>query len=609
MATVDGAFQERLRKGAGQLGQLWRTARLVVAASGWLAFAWLAIILLRGLLPIATVLLTREVVDGLVAAVRAHGAPAPVAGLIAAAIALGAVMLAGEILKGLAGLVREHQAELIREHIAGLVHDTSTSVDLAFYDAPDYYDHLHRARQEARYRPGQLVETTGMLLESAITLVAMCGILFTFSPIVPLILLAATAPALLVVLRHAARQYEWRLRRTEDERRTWYYDEAMTGADGAAELRLFDLGGLFAARYRELTASLRRDRLALARGKALGELGSSVFALLAIAGCVAWMARRTITGEATLGELAAFAAALSQGAQLLRSLLGSVGEIFRNTLFLADLYEFLGLAPSIASPSGSATAPPAASPGIELRDLSFSYPGAGRPALDGLNLSIQAGEITAIVGRNGSGKSTLIKLLARLYDPTAGSVALDGVDLRALDLAALRRTLTALFQKPVRYACPAGENIGLGDPGAGPDEIRRAAAEADAAALIASLPHGFDTMLGNWFKGGVELSAGEWQRIALARAFLRRSSLILLDEPTSAMDSWTEAGWMDRLRALAAGRTVVLVTHRLTTAMRADRIHVMEGGRVVESGTHDELNARGGRYASSWGSIPGVTLK
>jgi ATP-binding cassette subfamily B protein len=319
------------------------------------------------------------------------------------------------------------------------------------------------------------------------------------------------------------------------------------------------------------------------------------------------MVYRATMGEVSLGELAAFAAALRQGGLLLRSLLGSVGEIFRNTLFLADLYEFLGLRPAIASPPDPAPAPAATAPEIELRDVTFSYPGAGRPALEGLNLTLAAGEIAAIVGRNGSGKSTLIKLLARLYDPTSGRVTLDGVDLRALDLAELRRALTALFQEPVRYACPAAENIGLGDTGAGADEIRRAADEADAASLIASLPRGFDTMLGRWFDGGVELSAGEWQRVALARAFLRRSTVILLDEPTSAMDSWTEAGWMERLRALAAGKTVVLVTHRLTTAMRADRIYVVEGGRTMESGTHDELMARDGLYADSWRSQPGVT--
>jgi ATP-binding cassette subfamily B protein len=605
--TTDGAFAARLRKGAGQLGQLARTARLVVAASGWLAWAWLAIIVARGLLPVATVLLTREVVDGLVAAIRAHGAPGPVATLIVVGVALGAVMLLDEILGSLAGLVRDHQSELVKEHVAALIHETSTTVDLAFYDAPDYYDHLHRARHEAGHRPGQLVDTAGRLVESAITLVAMCGILFTYSPIFPLVLVVATAPALLAVLRHAARQYEWRLARTADERRTWYYDYAMTGAEGAAELRLFGLGGLFAERYRALTVTLRRERLALARAKALAELAAGAFALAALAGCVAWMVHRAVLGEVSLGELAAFAAALRQGGQLLRSLLGSVGDIFRNTLFLADLYEFLGLKAAVTSPPDGGRAPSPTAPAIALDDVTFSYPGASRPALDGIRLELRAGEIAAIVGRNGAGKSTLVKLLARLYDPTAGRVTLDGVDLRELDLAALRRATTALFQEPVRYACTAAENVGFGALDAGADAIRRAAGEADAATLIESLPRGFDTVLGRWFDDGVELSAGEWQRVALARAFLRRSTVILLDEPTSAMDSWTEAGWMERLRALAAGKTVVLVTHRLTTAMRADRIYVVDGGRAVEAGTHDELLAQGGLYAESWRSQPAVS--
>jgi ATP-binding cassette, subfamily B, bacterial len=601
--ATDGAFKERLRKGAGQLPKLWRTVRLVAASSGWLAWAWLAIIAAKGLLPIATVLLTREVVDALVEAVRTRGAEGPVFALIGFASAFGAVLLVDELLGVLGNLVRERQAELIKEHVAGLVHETSTAVDLAFFDAPDYYDALHRARYEAGHRPCLLVDTAGRFVEDAITLVAMCGLLFMFSPWFPLILAAATAPALLVVLRHAARQYEWRLARTEDERRLEYYDFALTDEEHAAEQRMLGLGPLFVARYRELAAVLREERLALARVKALGELGSGVFALAALAGCTAWMAYRAVAGAVTLGELAAFFAALRQGAQLLRSLLGNVGEIFRNTLFLSDLYAFLELEPSIASPADPAPAPQKG-PAISIRGVAFTYPGAGKPALEALDLDLAAGEIAAVIGRNGAGKSTLVKLLSRLYDPAAGSISFDGVDLRRFALDDLGRTVTALFQEPVRYAGTAAENIGLGALGAGPERIREAADEADAAALIARLPGGFDTVLGRWFEGGVELSAGEWRRVALARAYLRRSAVLVLDEPTSGMDSWAEAGWMERLRAIAPGKTVVLVTHRLTTAMRADRIYVVDGGRVVERGTHDELIARGGLYADSWRSQP-----
>jgi ATP-binding cassette subfamily B protein len=262
----------------------------------------------------------------------------------------------------------------------------------------------------------------------------------------------------------------------------------------------------------------------------------------------------------------------------------------------------LSLKPKVVDPAIPVHLPSSPRNSISFENVSFQYPGSKRYALQNFNLQLQAGRITAIVGANGAGKSTLVKLLCRFYDPLEGSVCIDGIDLRTVPIAELRRAVTVLFQQPVHYNATVSENIALGDIGRSPssDEIQQAATAAGAITPISGLSKGYDTQLGKWFLDGEELSVGEWQRIALARAFLRKSPLLLLDEPTSAMDSWAEADWIERLRENTRGRTVLIITHRFTTAMWADVIHVMDGGKVVESGTHDELIAKRGLYAESW---------
>jgi ATP-binding cassette subfamily B protein len=279
-----------------------------------------------------------------------------------------------------------------------------------------------------------------------------------------------------------------------------------------------------------------------------------------------------------------------------------MGQIYSNSLFLGNLFEFLELEPQISSPTTPLPIPATPQKAIHFRHIRFSYPDSQQEVLQDFNLIIPAGKIVAIVGPNGAGKSTLLKLLCRFYDPQAGSIALDGVDIRRLSLKELHRQITVLFQFPVFYQATAGENIILGDLSAKPDptKIETAAQNAGADKIIARLPKQYDTLLGKWFADGTELSGGEWQRIALARAFFRQAPIVILDEPTSFMDSWAEAEWLARLRTLVKDRTAIIITHRFTTAMQADTIHVMDQGQLVESGTHANLLAQGGRYAQSW---------
>jgi ATP-binding cassette subfamily B protein len=319
---------------------------------------------------------------------------------------------------------------------------------------------------------------------------------------------------------------------------------------------------------------------------------------------MAWVAIRALRGETNLGmgDLAAFYQAFNQGQVVTRSLLSAVSQIFAGSLFIGNLFEFLALEPTILDPPEPVDAPSQVASSISFEDVSFSYPESDRAALAGFDLEIGGGQVAAIVGPNGAGKSTLIKLICRLYDPHTGRLALDGIDIRRLRTEELRRAITVLFQEPVHFNDTVAVNIALGDLAVGAERaaVEGAARAAGADVVVAGLPDGYDTLLGKLFAGGTDLSVGEWQRIALARAFLRQAPLMILDEPTSAMDPWAEADWLRRFRQLAEGKTAVIITHRFTTARFADVIHVMVDGRVLESGTHEELLQLGGRYAESW---------
>jgi ATP-binding cassette subfamily B protein len=601
--TEQGAVIARAaRRVAGQLPHLPRAIALVWEAAPCWTLLWGVLLAAQGLLPVATVYLTRSVVDGLVAAIGAGGSFAALRPALLVAGLLAAVLLLDEVMRAAASFARRAQSELVRDRIADLLLRQSTRVDLAFYDSPEYFDRLHRARDEAGYRPLVLIESFGTLLQNALTLAAMAVVLLPYGLWLPLALLASTAPALVVVVRQRVRTHRWWVEHTEDARRSNYYDWVLTARDAAAEVGLFRLGEHFRSAHRALRKRLRAGRFSLSRSEGLAESAAGIAALALTGAAMGWMLWRAARGQVTLGDLALFYQAFSQGQRLMRSLLQQVGEIYSHSLFLEDLFEFLDLEPGIADPPSPATPPGALRAGLALERVTFRYPGGAHPVLRECTMAIPAGRITAVVGANGSGKSTLVKLLCRLYDPGDGRVTLDGEDLRGFGVEPLRRLFTVLFQQPVRYCASAGENIALGDVEAGADRARieAAARAAGADAVSARLPHGYETRLGAGFAGGAELSGGEWRRVALARTLYRPAQVVVLDEPTSEMDPWAEAAWAGTLRDLAAGRTLVVVTHRPAIARCADLIHVMADGQVVESGSHGELVARGGRYAALW---------
>jgi ATP-binding cassette subfamily B protein len=575
---------------------------LVWAAAGRWTLAWAGLLIVQGLLPAVSVSLTRPLVDNLTALIGAGGAWARAWPVLSLAGALAGTIALAELLRSAGEWVRAVQAEIVQDYISALVHRQSAAVDLSFYESSDHLDHLHRARDDASTRPIALLENIGNLLQNGITLLAMAAVLIPYGMWLPLALLASSLPAFLVVLRFDWRYHQWWRRTTADRRWTWYYEWVLTSGEAAAELRLFNLGDHFQSKYQLLRRRLRAEHLGLMRSQSLARLGAAAAGLLIAGAAMAWMVWRALQGAATLGDLALFYQAFQRGQALMRSLLGDLEQLYSNSLFLGNLFEFLALEPHVASPARPAPAPVALKHGIRFRQVTFSYPGSEQPALRDFDLSIPAGHVVAIVGMNGAGKSTLVKLLCRLYDPDSGGIELDGRDIRDLEIDDLRRMITVLFQTPVPYHAAAGENIALGELDAAPEAkaIETAARAAGAHQIVMRLPQGYATLLGKWFADGAELSTGEWQRIALARAFLRRAPIVVLDEPTSFMDSWAEAEWLDRFRTLVRGRTALIITHRFTTAMRADTIYVMRDGRIVESGRHHELVAQGGLYAQSW---------
>jgi ATP-binding cassette, subfamily B, bacterial len=587
-----------LQRAGNAVPYVFRTLALIWRAAPHWTVWWIALLLVQGFLPVLIVYLTRPLVNGITAAVASGAGWRPI--LLPAAL-MAAALLLTELLRGVTQWIRTVQSELVQDHITALIHRKSLEADLAFYESPEFYDHLHRARNEATYRPIALLETLGNLLRNGITLVAMLIVLANFGPWLPVALLASTLPVFAVVLRDAVRQHEFRIRVTPIERRAWYHDWLLTTGESAAELRLFALGDHITRLYRELRKRVREERLSLVRRQGAAQLFAGVSALAVTAIAMVLMLSRTLAGMMSLGDLALFYQAFQQGLSLARSTLENVGQLYQNSLFLGSLFEFLSLEPRVISPKEAAAPPPQLRDGIHFENVTFRYPGTGRIALRDFTMTIPAGRLVAIVGPNGAGKSTLLKLLCRFYDPESGSIQIDGVDLRCYSLEELRRRMTVLFQQPVRFNATVRDNIQYGDlTRSGDDLMQVAAANAGADNFIKHLPDGYDQMLGHSFSKGTELSVGEWQRVALARAFLRQAPIIVLDEPTSAMDPWAEADWLHRLRALAQGRTAILITHRFTTAMLADEIHVIEQGGIVESGPHAELITRKGRYADWW---------
>ena len=576
--------------------------RLSWTAAPLSSIAGSALLLVQGILPVAILYVTKRLVDDLVVVIGAGARWQVIRPTLFSLTALVILMLLTDVLKSVYEWIRIAQAEFIQDHINSLLHEQALKLDISFYESTEYYDHLEQARGEAASRVRILLDSGSSLVQSTVTLLGMAAVLTQYGYWIPFAMLVTLGPSFYVLLRYDRLYHEWWSQSTADRRRAQYYDLLLTHQIAAPEIRLFDLGKHLQTLHRSLRLRLRKDRLGQLRSKSLARLVAGVASLLGAGLVMGWMLWRAFLGQVTLGDLALFYQAINRGQTLMRGLFESLGSIYSSNLFLGHLFTFLSLEPNVTEAAEPVGAPDRIKHGIRFNNVTFRYPGSATPTLKNFSLLIPPAKIIAIVGTNGAGKTTLAKLLCRFYDPEEGTIDFDGIDIRRISLRSLWRSITVLFQFPLHYQMTARQNIGFGDLEKGdlsPD-VETAARKAGAHEFVRRLPKGYETELGKQFSNGAELSGGEWQRIALARAYLRKAPLMILDEPTSAMDSWTEAAWFNDLRELTEERTAIVITHRFTIAMRADIIYVMNEGRIVETGSHAELVKMNGMYAKSW---------
>lgn len=573
--------------------------RLVWQSSpGW-TIARVALVIIQGILPLAAIYLTKLIIDQVTTQLNSPNPADVFRQVLPLLILAGVVTIITTLCTSLTELVNTAHSMKVTDYMQGIVHAKSIEADLEYYENAKYHDALQRAQQEAPYRPPQILNRLAGVGQNGISLVAMVGLLLSLHWGIIGVLVVAAIPAVLVRMQYSRIMYGWQRQRTELTRQSAYLGWMLTGEQFAKEIRLFDLGSLFSGEYLRIRKQLYQERLAIATRRSLAYFLAQAVAGLFVFALFVYIIYQTIQGILLLGDLVLYYQALQRGQNSLRGLLTSLSGLYEDNLFLSNLYEFLDLKPKIVQPAVPKLVPQPIKQGICFDRVSFQYSDSSRQALKDISLEIKPGETIALVGENGSGKTTLIKLLCRLYDPTSGNITIDGIDLKLFDITDLRRQIGVIFQDYAKYYFTAEENIRLGNTNVAPGntQIISAACRSGADEVINKLPQGYNTILGKLFNQGEELSIGQWQKVALARAFLRDSQVIVLDEPTSAMDPRAEYEIFKRFREIIQDQTAILITHRLSTVKMADRIYVMEHGSIIESGNHKELMEKRGTYA------------
>ena len=575
--------------------------RIVWDTSASLMIAMALTTLIVGLLPAAIASVGGLFVDAVAGALGSAGAAAEVArseALTFVYIEVGLVLL----------MTAAQQANtvcqailrvLLGNKINVMILEKALTLELAHFEDAEYYDKLVRARREASSRPLSLVTKTFDLLRNVISLVAIGVFLFQFSPYAVLLLSIAGVPAFIAEAKFSGEAFRVNKRRSAERRMQIYLEMVLTREDGVKEVKLLQLGKIFLQRYVDIFLAIYKEDRSLVLRRGVWGYGLGIIASGAFYFAYGWVGFAAIAGAITIGQMTMYIAQFRLGQSAVTSSLTSVNGMYEDNLYLSNLTEYLEH--EVPEQSGNLHAGPRPEDGIRFENVSFFYPGSDVPALDNVSLHITPGESLAIVGENGSGKTTLIKLLTRLYTPTQGQIMLEGLPLQEWDVDTLRRKIGVIFQDFARYQLIVGENIGIGDSDnlASETEIEIAAKKGMADEFVRDLPSGYKTQLGTWFKDGKELSGGQWQKVALSRAFMRsKADILILDEPTAAIDAKAEADIFAHFAELTANRISIIISHRFSTVRRADHIIVLEKSKIMEQGSHEELLELGGQYAT-----------
>ena len=581
--------------------------RMVWRASPGLLLITLTLRVIRAVLPVAALWFGKLIIDEVVRLSALSDGPATLSGwatsgeITLLAIYVGAefaLAVLSDLLSRIGGLVDSLLSERLTMSSSIRLMEHAATLDLEDFEDAEFQDKLERARRQSSGRMPLLSQLMGQI-QDVLTVVTFAGGLVVFNPWLIVLLLVALIPAFLGEAHFNAQSYTLDFRRTPERRELDYVRQTAASAETAKEVKIFGLNAFLIDRFRVLSQSFYASNRQIAQQRALW---GAVFTSVGTVGyylAYAWIIGSTLTGTLTIGDLTFLAGSFRRLRTLLEGLLVSFSSTAAQALYLDDLFGFFEVTAEIRSPATPLPMPVPIRRGFVFEDVGFRYPGAERWAVRHLSFTLQAGETLALVGENGAGKTTLVKLLTRLYDPDEGRITLDGRDLRDYDLDALRGAMGVIFQDFVRYNLTAGDNIAVGRIAARDDHARieRAASSSLADAVIEGLPQGYDQMIGKRFRNGVELSGGEWQKVAIARAYMRDAQVLVLDEPTAALDARSEFEVFQRFKELSAGKTAVLISHRFSSVRMADRILVLSGGKVEASGTHAELLAQKGRYA------------